>query len=316
MGIKLLPPDVNESNASVHGRGRRDPLRPRRDQGRRRVARRGARRRAALAAARSARSSTSASASGTQSLNKGVLEALVGAGAMDRLPGNRAQKLAVARGRAHDRRLRRAGPEERPDLALRRRSTARMPPDANAAALPDLPELAEGRPAPAREGRARLLPDRPSAQPRAGRAPALGHVRDQEARRPHRPRARHRSAASSAPCARGRPRTARLGLEDGGGRARGHDRRHRGARPAEALPRSRRSARGGPHRLHQGRGELVEGAAERPALGADRLRRRADRPLLPRRRPPRRRRRARDAARRGEGRRPRPRRVPLPSSSS
>jgi DNA polymerase-3 subunit alpha len=94
MGLKLLPPDINQSVAgfAVQGDSIRYGLAAIKGVGQAHVE--------ALVAARSAGGAFRSifdlcERLGSQALNKGVLEVLVGAGAMDVLPGNRAQKLAV-----------------------------------------------------------------------------------------------------------------------------------------------------------------------------------------------------------------------------
>ena len=122
IGIAVLPPDVNESLVDFAVVGGADPLRPRRGQRRRRRRGRARSSRRANATASSSISSISPSASMRKQANRKVFEALIKCGALDTLPGNRAQKLDaldgaldVAARAARDREL---GPESRSSAML------------------------------------------------------------------------------------------------------------------------------------------------------------------------------------------------------
>jgi DNA polymerase-3 subunit alpha len=142
MGLKLLPPDVNKSYASftVEDGAIRYGLAAIKGVGASAIN--------VLTAARDAGGPFKSvfdlcERIGAQALNKGVLEALVGAGAMDGLSGNRAQKLAILEDAlavgASAERDRKSG-----QISLFAALDGEDAEDgASGQALPDLPELAE-----------------------------------------------------------------------------------------------------------------------------------------------------------------------------
>jgi DNA polymerase-3 subunit alpha len=139
MGIRLLPPDVNHSRASfaVENGAIRYGLAAIKGVGETAIN--------VLVSAREAGGPFGSLVDlceriGSQALNKGVLEALVGAGAMDSLPGNRAQKLAMledalAAGASAER--------DRKSGQISLFSALADEPAAAGLSMPDLPEMRE-----------------------------------------------------------------------------------------------------------------------------------------------------------------------------
>ena len=119
VGIDVLPPDVNESLVDFAVVGESDSLRS--GGGQRRRRRRGAQhhRRRASDDGRFTDLFDLAKRVDAKQVNRRVFEALIKCGALDALPGNRAQKLAALDRRSIWRRARRAKPSSG-SLALRR----------------------------------------------------------------------------------------------------------------------------------------------------------------------------------------------------
>ena len=107
-GLAILPPDVNASNYRFEPvDAKQHPLRPRRHQGHRRVARSRRSSPRARRAGRSATCSTSAAASTSALVNRRVVEALIRAGAFDAIDAAPRDAVRLGRHRARRGRARR-----------------------------------------------------------------------------------------------------------------------------------------------------------------------------------------------------------------
>ena len=160
LGIKVVPPSVNESHVDFDVRVSADGapaihLRLERDQGRRRSAGRGAGRRARRAAPL-LRSPIWRRGSIRAIVNKKAMESLAAAGAFDCLEPERADRLRGDRADARDRQPRRYGESLGPERAVRRDRGARRSRARRA--------MGRGRAAQARVRRGRVLPLRSSAR--------------------------------------------------------------------------------------------------------------------------------------------------------
>ena len=136
LGVEVLPPDVNASEADFTGQGRQDRLRPDGDQGRR--PRRPPRPSPAPRRGRAvqATSSISANASICKVVSRAALEKLIKAGALDCLGGHRASCWHVVAARPAGGRRAAEGPAPRPEATSSRRSAATAAPATGRPARP------------------------------------------------------------------------------------------------------------------------------------------------------------------------------------